>query len=548
MKRVMLFLTAAAALAFGATAADPAGGVFALARYVPFNADAYVAVALDDSHLTALDGLIGRIDRLAGDLGFPAAVPPTVRELLAGIFSDGDQNDVDTKLAWAGEAIAMATSERDASGATQSLLIVPLDDRAAAEADAVADQPRAVFDGVVGRFTLYRLSGSQYMLIADDVLILANGVVRAGAVMLAEENYPRLSDVTQYATAVSTLPTDGYTLGLYLNARRLIEGEATFGTEQAKAALEASVAAGGKLLDGETLTLDAAVVPDVPFEPPLTINPDFAHFVPGTLGASIHGADLAAIVNTAIDVADVSSEQDVRGVVSSTFQMLGLDFDGFFRWAKGDFALFASLDMTPPLFAEPRDLSAVPQGIEAGIVVEAVDPQQAQDFARGLIAVLRVSVAQVETLRLREEDVNGTAVSVIEVDTTTPSGSTATFELGIAATDAVFVFGTIGAVRDVLSGAPGLPQQLAYIDSARHWLPDANTRWVMSGDTFANVAAFWALLTIPTGPGDAATLPTAAQVDTIIDRLSRFIDHAAINTAVTDEGSLLIRATIGLGE
>jgi hypothetical protein len=262
------------------------------------------------------------------------------------------------------------------------------------------------------------------------------------------------------------------------------------------------------------------------------------------MGASIHGADLASLINNLLAVARTDSEDDPRDVLDGVLGMMGLKLDNQLRWLKGDYALYASADLRPALrglLASPADFSGLPQAFEFGLVIEAVNLEEAQAFTAAIADMLRISARNADNLHVRDETINGVPVTVASVDAAV-DGGIVTFDLGLGVSDDVFAFGTLDAVRAVFDDSPGLPFQMAYSDSATYWLPESTMRWVLDGATASNVIAF-AGLTSVVGP-----MPTSFQVERIINRLTRFVRHATISAAVNDDGYTILRATITLGE
>lgn len=553
-KRLVLVLALSSVLAISlkpVSAAEPALGVFDLARYVPFNVSAFVSISTDDAHIAALDGLRARADMLIRDLR-ASAEPMDITGTIDELLDEYTIASLEAALAWSGDAFAFASDTTD-SGLSQSALIVPLVDRAAAQRDILGANADAVRLDSSGRFEIYYIEQqNRYLMFASDLMYMTNGLSIAEVQVLAGEDYPRLSGLSEYVAAVRTLPEERYNIGMYLDARRLIETEATLnnagGSAQAKAVFDGALALGGTVLNGDTLTLDAAFVPDEPALPPLSINPDFARFIPGSMGASIHGADLAALINNLLDVARTEPGTDPRAVLNRAFQMMGLEFSSLFSWTKGDYALYARFDLRPALpgfFARPPDLRDLPDALDFGVVIEAVNPDEAQAFADSLAELLRSTAETAANLRVRDETINGVAVTVVSLETVMDEVGTVTFEFGLGVSGDVFAFGTLDAVRAIFDGGPGLPLQMAYIDSGRYWLPDSTTRWVFDGGTIVNTGALVYLANLNGLPADVTT---AVQFQLLIDRLTRFLRHVHLSTAVNDDGYTILRATITLGE
>ena len=141
-------------------------------------------------------------------------------------LNNGNTAQIESALAWSGDAFAIATDTTD-SGMSQSAVIVPLVDRAAAERDLLGANPDAVRLDPSGRFAIYYIEEQdRYLMFASDLLYITSGLSIAEVQVLAGEDYPRLRGVSEYIESVSALPEERYNVGLYLDARRLIETEA----------------------------------------------------------------------------------------------------------------------------------------------------------------------------------------------------------------------------------------------------------------------------------------------------------------------------------
>src|SRR5690606_17932783 len=198
-----------------ASAAEPALGVFDLARYVPFNVSAFIGVSTDDAHLVALDGLRVRADALVRDLR-ASADPMDITRTINKLLDESTIATLEASLAWSGDAFAFASNTTD-GGVSQSVFIVPLVDRAAAERDILGANTDAIRLDPSGRFDIYHIeSQGRHLMFASDLLYVTDGLSIAEVNVLAGEDYPRLSGVSEYVEAVSALPEERYNIGMYL--------------------------------------------------------------------------------------------------------------------------------------------------------------------------------------------------------------------------------------------------------------------------------------------------------------------------------------------
>ncbi|MBK8138561.1 MAG: hypothetical protein IPK52_22585 [Chloroflexi bacterium] len=548
MKRTLTFLLLAI-LALGAMpaqAVEPADGVFGTARYVPSNAKGFLALRTDDEFLGSLEAVLTRAQALLSDLGMPDSETKNIRQVLAETLGAPSVGDIEAVLAWSGDTITVAFDRRTGQDVAEMMYVIPLVDRATAEQYVTSNFGSNIsLLGTFGRFTVYESTTQRnFLLFADDVMMNLVNITADQMSVIAAGNYPLLSGEPAFTSAVSALPSESYSVGLWAS------GEAFAGTEAAPILGELTLAAGATQLDGSTYAIDVAAIPLTPMLPPLTINPDFAAHIPETMSAVIHGADLAALVNTALNLAEQSTGEPTRATLAGGFALAGLDFSEFLSWIKGDFALVGRLDarsILPSLLGTPANFRGLPGAFDAALLIEAVNPARAQAFAATLSAIFRSSAAQgAEGLAVSDETINGIALTVVTAESTLPNNVTLSLEFALGASDQVFALGTAGAVRAVFSGGASVMQNEVYSGAAGSWLPDPTTVWTLDGLTAANLGTF-AYLTLTPVTADEP-LPKAEQVSAVMNRFAAFVRHATLSTSVSDAGAMLLRATITLGE
>lgn len=548
MKRTLIFLLLSI-LAFGAlpaSAVEPSDGVFGTARYVPSNAKGFLALRTDDAFLLSLEDVLVRAQALLRDLGMPDSETMNIRQVLAAALGAPSVGDIEAVLAWSGDTITVAFDRRSGQSTSEMMFVIPLVDRAAAEQYVTGNFGSNIsLLGTFGRFTVYEsVSQQNFLLFADDLMMNLANVTTDQMSVIAAGNYPLLSDEPAFTGAVSALPSEQYSVGLWAS------GEAFAGTDAAPILSEMTLAAGATQLDGSTYAIDIAAIPLTPMLPPLAINPDFAAHIPETMGATIHGADLAALVNTALNLAERSTGEPHRATLNSGFALVGLDFSEFLSWIKGDFALVGRLDarsILPSLLGTPANFRGLPGAFDVAVLIEAVNPARAQAFAATLAAILRSAAAQGEEgLAVSDETINGVALTVVTAESALPNNVTLSLEFALGASDQVFALGTASAVRAVFSGGASVMQSEVYSGAAGSWLPDPTTVWTLDGLTAANLGAF-AYLTLMPVTADQP-LPKAEQVAAVMNRFAAFVRYATLSTSVNDAGAMLLRATMTLGE
>lgn len=548
MKRTLIFLLLSI-LALGAVpaqAVDPAGGVFGTARYVPSNAKGFMALRTDDDFLATLETALNRIQVAVADIAATRTETLTIREILAGVLGAPSVEDITTVLAWSGDTITVAFDRQPGQAAPALMFVIPLADRLTAESYVVGNFGTAVaLYGTIGRYTIYESTTQQnFLLFADDVMLNLTNVTAAQMEVIAAENYPLLSDEAGFVEAVSALPAESYSVGIWADG-------AAFAETQLSPTLDGTyIAAGATLLPDETYTIDVSVVPAAPILPPLTINPDFARFIPDTMGAVVHGADLAALVNTVLTTSEAQTGEPLRGQFTAAFAMVGLDFNEFFSWIKGDFALAGRLDARsalPSLLGTPPNFRGLPDTFDVALLIEAVNAERAHAFSSALAALFRQLSAQgAEGMAVSEESVNSVPITVLTVESALAPGLTLSIELAFGASDDVFVFGTGRAVRSVFNGSPNVTDSATYTAAGQSWLGDPFSVWSLDGLTAANLGMLAYLTLLPTTAD--TPVPKEEQIRATINRVASLIRYATLSTSVSDVGAVLLRATITLGE
>lgn len=556
MKKLALILMILAVLTLGAApalAADPTGGAFALASYFPDDVDGYFGLRADDQAIADLDGLLAKLSAFAHEFG-AADVPSSVRDILLQIPGVTPE-DIDAVLAWAGDYLAYGMSDTQET----AMIVLPLDDRAAAEEFIISRAGDAfTVTGTQGAFTVYEGNGS-YLLFSDEVLLAANAAAPDLLALLTSGDYPRLSDRDGFAEAVSSLPDENYTLGLY--ASEDIYSELNMGMDVAAG----SAAVGIGVLDGTTLVIDvySPVSANYAATP---IDPSFTRFIPADSNFYFHASNLGEFINANLDEA-------VRQQASQAMTSAGLDLDSVLAWMTGDFAVYSRLDFTlfwkSVMTGIPADSSVqnIADGIDVGFAVEATDPEAAAAFTQALATQIRALPIEEPGERVEtQETLAGTDATVYTITAADDSGIT--FRVALASNEEVFAIGTYNGVAASLTADPGIGGNALASEAAAYFLPDASAVWYIDGEMLSGASSVALLVMIGPAvqdifdnitdslegipPAEATPTPGpdimgSLDFDRLMERLTRLLRHMTSSVQIVENGALL-RVTLTLGQ
>ncbi|MBK9124789.1 MAG: DUF3352 domain-containing protein [Chloroflexi bacterium] len=554
MTHLIAIVVAVLAIAFPAATAEPADGIFQLAQYMPADADVFVAFRADDAYLDTLDSVLAGANTLAADLGSPG-VNLNARAMIANALQV-ERSNLDAFLAWAGDAIGIA-AVAEGDGTPIWLAAIPHANRQAA--DVFLRTQGFVDGGTYGTYSAYGRDGiSQVVLLEDTVAFVIPGPEFAPDVASGE--YGRLSNDPGYVAAVRALPVESYNAAAYLSR--------TFAAAQLGLSMDTQngVIVGLTLADAGGIALIADVVQmpgSTPVTQPLSINPEFRRFVPADATAVVHGAELGGLINTAIDALEANGIPNMRANTQALLRGAGIDLTAMLNWMKGDFALFARIDLQG-LYRYAVGTTSDPETLQdlfdIGLVVEAVNPAGAAETARGLASVLR-ALGATERADVTTETVGGVELTVLRIDTLEAFAVRVPLAIAVGANDEVFVLGTYNAVTSILSGEPGIDSAASYGDSTALWLDQPTSVWFVDSDVLAGAVgalvalgpavepAYLDIIAVldENAPPPEPILPAPAAIDGIISNLGEFARYATITTNVDDDGVQRLRAAITLG-
>lgn len=526
--------------------------------------DLYFAVRLDDAYLNELNGLVDLVAKALSDIGVPVDDIPRIQDFFVQQMDpSATPADVDAALAWLGDTLSISAQIGVNSSTETVVVYVQITDQQAA-LDALNEmgaQLRGV--GTAGSYMIYESESADdiAVLLKDDTLIITN----EDSTLIGGGDYPTLAADANFSAAMGKLPAASYNLALYVNEELIQESQRNDGTQL----LTGDIAIGGTLLDSKTLTLDIALTSIAPTSVAQTIDPAFGRYLPANTTAMIHSVDLSGQLEQVLALAASQNNPNARAELEQALLAAGLSLDDLLAWTTGDYAIFTGLNTT----ALTRSLAdgnaeGVSSNLDFGVVIEAVEPELAQQFASKLSEILTMALGGNPDVNVVQTEINGTPVTRIELNIPAAGTTSVNLALGLAANDEVFVFGTFRVVEGILTGASGFDTNPMYAESTAYLLPNAVSVWYADGSTLVSGTTLLGLGTVGSMMGGmgrfggafdmnfdsqprAQTIQNqdeAQQIIVIIERLSQLVRYGTVSMTVTADGAYVVRATLTLGE
>jgi len=455
---------------------------------MPADTAIYFSIRTDDAYIQQLDTFVQAIAaRVPG-----GQVPPnlSISALLDLAVAQLGGDYESTVGAWLGDYLAVGiVPDPTVAGDARGLIVVDLDDRAAAEAFLTNANALGTPE-TVGSATVYFAAGS-YTAFTEDRLLIAS----------AREDLPldgaradNLAGNAAFNATIDALPAASYNFLAYMTDTATLQALSTgmMGEMGDMGAMGMGMmnvgpfALGGTLLDDTTLALDivagsgdiAQMFPglyDALGEP---VDAAFLNYVPAGASGVIHGTNLGGYVNSFLDLIRANpaqfdlAEGDLDVALAQVDAVLNLYLgvtlqEGIIDWLTGDYALWVSYDAVPgqpSLLTQDLypDQPLTDLGFDLGLVIEATDPARASELVEGIANLLN---SQMPGMAVRE-DIGGVNAVVISA----PAGST-TVDLVIASNDNVLVIGTREGATAALSGQGGFNASAGYTAASRSLLP-----------------------------------------------------------------------------
>lgn len=501
MKRIvrlsLLFCLLAGLTVFSSVAApNPDEGIYGMAQYFPANSEAFVVTRIDEGFIDELDTLSSTITGELLEFGVPKMSLTQAAQLASGM-------NVHDILAWLGDYAAIAqfpASEELFEGYTPSIYsaVILLDDPVAADEfltemlansgmEREEDGDDIVYtDGYV-RFVI--TPTALHLYFSDEEISLDEGT---------------LLDTDNYRNAISELPFDEYSAGMYVNMEALVTDQIPSADQEVIDTNLGGFAMGFTSVDDTTLIADIVHAPleYTEYDGSGRVDANFLTNIPDTMSSVMIGSDLSHVITTSINEMNTINERmegelDVPDV-NEPFAEVGIDLQAdILDWLTGEYAVFGHVD-TIPIVKDTMAYELNLNGrINLGVIADATaDPAAAQRLATRLGELLAEAPAD-DAISMRNDVIAGADVTIISIDTEIdnplitvgckeePAKSPLSYELVLGATDKLFVFATRPLADTVLAGDyASIGSTEAYQNATQYFPPDPTSIWYVDGEGF----------------------------------------------------------------
>lgn len=499
MKRIvrlgLLFCLLAGLSVFSSIAApNPDAGIYSMAQYFPATTEAFLVTRIDEAFIEDLDTLSSTIMAGFTDFGIPNMSLTQAAQFATGM-------DVDEILGWLGDYAAVAqypASQEMFDGYVPSeySVVLLLEDPAAADAfltEVLTDMSREedgehiIFSDGFFKFVMTPTTLTYYF--SEEAPSLEDGT---------------LLDSDKYRSAISELPLDDYSAGLYVDLETMVTGQMPQADMEIMDMNLGGYAIGFTSLDDNTLIADIVHAPleYTEYDGSGRVDAGFLANIPDSMSSVVVGSDLSHVITTSInEMNNIDERMDGElGMpdVNEPFAELGIDLQAdILDWLTGDYAIFSHVD-TIPIVKDAMAYEFNLNGrVDFGVMADAsADPEAAQRLA-GRLGELLAQALDDSDFTMRQDVIAGTDVTIISIATQIdnpfvtveceqePVKSPLTYELVLGANDEVFVFATRPLADTLLAGDyDGIDSTEAYQSATQYFLPDPTSIWYVDGEGF----------------------------------------------------------------
>ena len=539
----------------------------------------FASIRTDDAFIQQLDGLFAPFYPYADDLPPDFTLQMGLDLALEEAEIDGTFDEVIRP--WLGDTVGLAAFVNPAAfeGDTTFLSVETVfDDLLPAIAVQITDKDEAIaflemLMEAEGETADITERGDYTVYVVDDVVIAFSD--DTALLYPADEfetdllsgDFATIADDAIFDTTLASMPQDAYNALIYANTpvilsvfERVAAEPEAFGAEEAQETIAffeqfgfGGVAGGAVILEGDTFTIDTVIVDAADYLSAAdlgTIDPAFAGLIPATTPFVIHGTNLAASYQAALDVVEqLGDDTDVEELneglaeVDQVLQaQVGLNLEDIVGWMSNDYALTLSLSDTALNSSSIFGLIGA-NPAELGVLIDAsADPAAAVAVVDAVEELLDGPLLGAALQQTEEPIVDVSLEREGDVLTATVSDETGQVpfpvELRVGVEDDVFYIGTPGLANAVTAGDGGLASTDALQDALGVFLPEPYSAYFISVD---NLTPLVGIAESFADEEDMDDIETAAEL------LSLF-RHLTISQAVDAENNALVRATITLSD
>ncbi len=530
---ILMAAFAFSALSVSAASAQAPQALANLARFFPADTPIFASVRADDAFVQSVNGLIDRVEAVAGQELIPAGF--TLMQGFDYIINESVEGGTFENVirSWLGDTVAFGVLSTESlvdddagNDNQQTVIALEVTDGDTAQAfieevvlpsynEADVSNIETLREETFSVYEVQLTSGAfiYYALYADVLFVSSSDAP------LPFDSFPAetLAVNDAFTSLVASLPAESYNMLAYLDLPTLITAgvesrqggqlrdNLNLGEDSPFEALRSVIDSTNPVLIGATvqgeaaLTLDIVQVPTQASNPAQAVNPSFAAYIPAGTPLVIHSTNLRAgyenilmSVRAAVQTAnnpDFSPEQVeqtlefARSIVQFSTN-LDLNAD-ILDWMTGDFALTLGLnDQFPDTVDGFIAASALP--VDFALLIAATDSDRAQGVVEGL-RYLVTNVAQDETsgVTVGSETVGDTAILTVTFD-----APDVPFDIVLAAgaDENVFALGTLNSVRAAFDLTASLADDPLFQEATTTILPNASQVWYFAGDNLQVVA------------------------------------------------------------
>ena len=535
-----------------------------MASYFPEATDFWVAMDISDDSLQTLgDVLDPVIAKISAQFDAPEV---TVQQMVDEALAEMDISYDDVRQ-WLGDSVAIGGNifmprSVDSDLPPDGLIVLDIVDRDAfvsfVDEQAELNDVEFQVEEADGELIYSVEDDPTQMIITDDVVfIYPDESLRSTT---AETT---LNDNEDFQNSLSQLPADEYGIYVYVAGSLFEEAMADTGMDEVEqldmlgGVFPDSLVVGLTILEGRSFTIDVVQVgagAELSADP---VTIDFAQYIPASADFYVQGRNLTSIVDSLLDFAATATEEDRDDLelqVSSVLGLIQVDLrEDILSWTTGDFAIFASIDSFA-IFELIEGTRLVPEDIpfDFGLVIEATNPETAQELAAKLGEAIVEASAEDDTVEVSIEQVRGVDVVKIIADV-----DGVPLELVLGASDDVFFLTTTDSAEVILSGDGTLLNTPNYQEASATFLPDTLSIGYVSDDGIASlvsvVAWFGSMFgAMPSFDALDATTTTLIQDDFNFAEIYTFLTDtfhsATFTTQLVDTDTYVVRLVLSLTE
>lgn len=464
-------------------------GPHAMARYIPREARAFVGVNIGESLFERIDHVIANVvSKLPAEMEIP---PTTLDDLLTDAMGNSDVQWEDLRAVlgdYVGAGVTSVDAFDNVQGEFAWVLVEITDQNGVEDLLQTVGGDQLSNRTVEGDTIVYKMSSNDdnvRLMITPTMMIITN-----------DPDYTTnldgsLASKNEFKATVSNLTFDHYDLLVYASADLMSQAFRSGDLEPLDAmgmSLDdfGGMAFGVSIVNDTTLAMDFAIETGTPMSVPPVSN-DFLRMFPESTDVMLAATDFTNLFNNIISIneaLDGNSRNNPLRDIEIGLRVAGLDLqDDILNWTTGNYGMFFGADLVSIM--QSMMLGGAPEqlDIDAGILVEATDPEAARNVV--------VNLTETMDLLLKEEQ---DVVVTVDGDITyitaeVPMGEdTTTLDLVLTSNDDYFFFGTESAYEKMLAGQT-MANDADFANATQYFLDNPSGVFYGGSDSVAMVAS-----------------------------------------------------------